>query len=68
MLVTIVQLSPKLQMSESRSSTIGLCVIVERPDRHCGDDLVLTAAKAAANDDSRNVLAPSPRADAAIET
>ena len=35
---TIVQLSPKPQMSKSRSSTI--CVVVERSDHHCGDDLV----------------------------
>ena len=35
---TIVHLLPKPQMSESRSSTI--CLIVERPDQHCGDDLV----------------------------
>ena len=36
---TIVLLSPKPQMSERGSSTI--CSVVERPDHHCGDDLVL---------------------------
>ena len=36
---TIVQLSPKPQMSEHRSSTI--CAVVERPDHHYGDDLVV---------------------------
>ena len=36
---TILQLSPKPQMSKSRSSTI--CGVVERPDHHCGDDLAL---------------------------
>ena len=35
---TIVQLSPKPQMSEHKSST--LCVVIERPDHHCRDDLV----------------------------
>ena len=35
----IVQLSSKPQTSEHRSSTI--CAVVERPDRHCGDDLVI---------------------------
>ena len=35
---TIVQLSPKPQISKSRSSTI--CVVVKRPNHHCGDDLV----------------------------
>ena len=36
---TIVQLSPKLQMSKPRSST--QCTVVERPDHHGGDDLVI---------------------------
>ena len=35
---TIVQLSSKPQMSKNRSST--LCLVVERPGHHCGDDLV----------------------------
>ena len=35
----IVQLSPKPQMCERRSSTV--CAVVERLDHHCGDDLVL---------------------------
>ena len=35
-----MRLSPKPQMDKSRLSTIGLCVVVERPDHHCGDDLV----------------------------
>ena len=34
----IEQLSQKPQTSERRSSTI--CAVVERPDHHCGDDLV----------------------------
>ena len=34
---TIVQLSPKRQMSEHRSNTI--YAVVERPDHHCGVDL-----------------------------
>ena len=34
--ITIVQLSPKRQMSECRSNTI--CAAVEWPDHHCGDD------------------------------
>ena len=38
MRLTIVQLSPKPQMSKSRSNTI--CVVVGRPDHHCVDDLV----------------------------
>ena len=36
--LTIVQLSPKPQMSEHRSST--MCAVVKWPDHHCGDDLV----------------------------
>ena len=36
---TIVQLSPKPWMTESRSSTV--CVVVEWPDHHHGDDYVL---------------------------
>ena len=35
---TILQLSPKPQMSQRRSST--MCSVVERPDPHCGDGLV----------------------------
>ena len=35
---TIVQLLPKPQTSECRSNT--MCAVVERPDHHCGDDLV----------------------------
>ena len=35
---TTVQLLPKPQMGGRRSSTI--TVVVERPDHHCGDDLV----------------------------
>ena len=38
----IVQLLPKPQMSKSRSSTIR--VVVERPDHHCGDNLVTLSA------------------------
>ena len=34
----IVQLSPKPQMNERRSNT--MCAVIERPDHHCGDDLV----------------------------
>ena len=34
----IVQLSPEAQISKRRSSTI--YAVVERPDHHCGDDLV----------------------------
>ena len=33
------KLSSKLQMSERRSSTI--CAVIERPDHHCGNALVL---------------------------
>ena len=36
---TIVQLLPKPQMSERRSSTI--CAAVKQPNHHCDDDLVL---------------------------
>ena len=36
---TNVQLSPKPQISECRSSKT-ICVVVNRPDHHCGDDLV----------------------------
>ena len=39
MQLTIVQFSPKPQMSKSRSSTI--CAVVERHDYHCGDDIVI---------------------------
>ena len=35
---TVVQLSPKAQMSERRLRTI--CAVIERPEKHCGDDLV----------------------------
>ena len=38
---TIGLLSPKHQISECRSSTV--CLAVERPDHHCGDDLVCEA-------------------------
>ena len=41
--LTIVQLSPKPQMSERRSKTI--CAVVERPDHHFGDDLVLSLVR-----------------------
>ena len=27
-------------MNEHRSSTLRICGVVERPDHHCGDDLV----------------------------
>ena len=36
---TIEKISPKSQMSKSKSSTI--CAVVKRPDHHCDDDLVL---------------------------
>ena len=36
MLSTIVQFLPKRQMSERRLSTV-----IEWPDHHCGDDLVI---------------------------
>ena len=36
---TIVQFLSKSQISESRSSI--MCVVVERPDHHCVDDLIL---------------------------
>ena len=35
---SIIEISSKPQMSDNRSSTI--CVVIERPDHHCGDDLV----------------------------
>ena len=41
--LTIVQLSPKAQTSERRSSTI--CADVELSDHHCDDDLLLLVDK-----------------------
>ena len=40
----IAQLSPKPPIRERRSNTI--CAVVEWPDHHCGDDLVVPGQRA----------------------